>query len=126
MAEKVDLAKELFRAKGAEKVYSGVVSKLKKHVGAGQAVVDPKQTCVHITAGKGASAYAGLHPRKKAVLLNIRLEAPINSPRIRKVEQISRNRYNCEMLLTSPGDVDDEVLGWLEAGWKLASQKRTS
>lgn len=123
MAGKKNAAVEMFAAKGAEKVYSAIVSRLRKQVGAGKAVEDPKKTCVHITAGKGGTAYAGLHPRKGAVLLNMRLDQPLSSSRIRKVEQVSRNRYHCEMVLAAVGEVDDEVLAWLTEAWKLASSK---
>lgn len=122
MARSGNTAKEMFAAKGAGEVYSALVSKLQERLGAAQAVEDVKQTCVHITASKGGTAFAGLHPRKEALLLNIRLDSPLKSPRIRKVEQVSRNRCHCEMILSSPSDVDAEVLGWLEQAWSISSK----
>ena len=122
MARKGNAAREMFAAKGAGEVYSAIVSRLQKHLGAAQAVEDVKQTCVHVTAGAGGTAFAGLHPRKNAMLLNIRLDAPLKSPRVRKVEQVSRNRYHCETILSSSADVDAEVIAWLERAWSLASK----
>ena len=119
MAER-NQANELFSSKAAEPIYSAIVGKLKKRVGTRRAVIDPKQTCVHICAGKEGTAYAGLHPRKGAVLLNIRLEAPLNSPRVRKTEQVSRNRFHCEILITNPAHVDAELLEWLACAANLA------
>ena len=81
MARKGNAAREMFAAKGAGEVYSAIVSRLQKHLGAAQAVEDVKQTCVHVTAGEGGTAFAGLHPRKNAMLLNIRLDAPLKSAR---------------------------------------------
>src|ERR1044072_8366028 len=48
--------------------------------------VDPKGTCIHLNR---RTAFAGLHPRKTALLLNLRSSAPIESGRIRKVERAS-------------------------------------
>ena len=124
MARKTAAAAELFAVKGADNVYAAIMAGLNKRLGAHKAVEEVKQTCVHVVAGKGGTAYAGLHPRKGAVLLNIRLAAPLKSPRIRKVEQISRNRFDHEMIVSSPDDLDDQVLGWLEAAWQVAAQGR--
>lgn len=122
MAKKSNPAVELFAAKGAEKVYAAVVSRLQVRIGRRAVVEEPKQTCVHVVAGEGGTAYAGLHPRKGGVLLNIRLQTPLKAARVRKVEQVSANRCHCEMVLSSESDVDDEVIGWLEEAWRLASQ----
>lgn len=80
-------------------------------------VVDPKGTCLHLNR---RSAFAGLHPRKTALLLNLRSAAPIESPRIRKVERVSANRYHNETLLEADVQIDDELLGWIAAAHALA------
>src|SRR5262245_62035444 len=100
----------MFTAKGADGIYTALVSGLRRRVGAGRACEDPKQTCVHITAGKGATAYAGIHPRVGAVLLTIRTQTPLKSARVRKVERVSRNRCHCDLVLSSEAEVDEEVL----------------
>jgi hypothetical protein len=79
--------------------------------------VDPKGTCIHLNR---RVAFAGLHPRKTALLLNLRTSAPIGSGRIRKVEQASANRFHNEMLLETAGDLDDELMGWIAAAHALA------
>ncbi len=111
----------MFAAKGADEVYHAIVSRLRDRIGADRAVEDPKQTCVHVVMGKGGTAYAGLHPRKGAVLLNIRLKSPLKSSRVRKTEQVSRNRCHCEVILSSAAEVDEEVIGWLEEAALLVS-----
>ena len=111
----------LFADKGGDKVYAALFKGLRARVGTGLAFEDLKSTCVHINAGKGGSAYAGAHPRTGGLLLNIRLAAPLRSKRVRKNEQVSRNRCHCEMLLTNESDVDDELLGWLEEAAQLVS-----
>jgi hypothetical protein len=119
MAKKRNESIEMFEAKGAAAIYSAIVSKLQERVGAKLATEDPKQTCVHIIGGKDGTAYAGIHPRKGAVLLNIRLQSPLKSKRVRKVEQVSRNRCHCEILLESISDVDNEIIDWLEEAVNL-------
>ncbi len=123
MPAKPNPAAELFRAKDAEPIYSAIVKGLKARVGAGNAVEDPKNTCVHVTAGKGGTAYLGLHPRKGGVLVTIRTAKPIPSDRIRKAEQVSANRCHCDVLLSDPAEVDDEFLGWAADACGLVAGK---
>ena len=66
------------------------------------------------------SAFAGVHPRKAAILLVIRTAQPIESPRIRKLEKVSANRWHNEMLLGAAAEVDAEVVGWLEQAYELS------
>ena len=115
------MAKKTGMFDGADAVYATLVKKGRAKIGAGQFVEEVKGTCVHIVAGKGGKAYAGLHPRKGAVLLNLRMDAPMKSRRVRKVEQISRNRFNCEVLLSAASEVNEEVLRWVKEAWGLAS-----
>lgn len=126
MPRKLGPAMKMFAASGADDVYKAIVSRLQKRVGADGAVVDPKGTCVHINAGKGGVAYAGLHPRKGGVLMTIRTQSPLKSPRIRKAEQASRNRCHCDLLISSVAEVDDELLGWLEEAAQLVLAKSRS
>ncbi len=79
--------------------------------------VDPKGTCIHLNH---RVAFAGLHPRKTALLLNLRTAAPIESSRIRKIERVSANRCHNEMLLDSAGDLDGELMGWIADAHALA------
>lgn len=79
--------------------------------------VDPKGTCVHLNR---RTAFAGLHPRKSALLLNLRASAPIASPRIRKVERVSANRCHNELLVESPEALDEELMGWIAEAHALA------
>jgi hypothetical protein len=81
-------------------------------------VVDPKGTCLHLNH---RTAFAGLHPRRNAVLLNLRSSAPIDSPRIRKVERVSANRYHNELLIDSVEGIDGELMGWIAAAHGLAA-----
>jgi hypothetical protein len=61
-----------------------------------------------------------VHPRKSGLLLVIRTDRPIESARVRKLERVSANRWHNELLLSAPEEVDDEVAGWLRAGYALS------
>ena len=79
--------------------------------------VTPKGTSIHLDR---RTAFAGLHPRKSALLLNLRTSAPLASGRIRKVERISANRYHSELLLESVKALDGELMGWIAEAHALA------
>ncbi len=98
----------------AIQTYRAVTDALK---GFGPFVEEPKKTSIHL--GR-KSAFAGVHPRKAAILLVIRTSAPIEDPRIRKLEKVSANRWHNEVLLGSPSEVDAEVLEWLRQAYDLS------
>lgn len=77
---------------------------------------EPKKTSIHLVHTVG---FAGVHPRKSFLILNVRTDYPIQSQRITKTEQVSKNRFHNEVKLASPSDVDEELLGWLKDAYKL-------
>jgi uncharacterized protein DUF5655 len=79
--------------------------------------VEPKESSIHLCR---KSAFAGLHPRKSAVLLNIRSARPIESDRVRKVEQVSANRFHSELLVQRSEQLDEELFSWLREAAELA------
>ena len=81
-------------------------------------VIDPKGTCIHLNR---RTAFAGLHPRKRVLLLNLRSSAPIKSARIRKVERVSANRCHNEVLIDSAVAIDDELMGWIADAHALSA-----
>ncbi|MDB5071331.1 MAG: hypothetical protein JWM87_2442 [Candidatus Eremiobacteraeota bacterium] len=87
----------------------------------GPVIAEPKKTSIHLTAGAGTSAFAGVHPRKSGILLNIRSDAKLASARIRKTEQVSKNRHHNELLLQDITDVDTGLERWLAAAYRLSS-----
>jgi hypothetical protein len=108
------------REDGVRAVYARIVEAGR---GAGTVVEDAKKSCVHLAADAEAPAFAGVHPRKTGVLLNLRTAAPISSPRVRKTEQLSRHRFFNEILVESPGEVDAELAGWLREAYELSAVK---
>ena len=79
--------------------------------------IEPKNASIHVCR---KSAFAGLHPRKSAILLNLRTRVPLDSPRIRKVERVSANRFHNELLLESPEALDEELFGWIREAAEIA------
>lgn len=79
---------------------------------------DPKKTSIHLVRTTG---FAGVHPRKHALVLNLRLDHPLDSPRVLKREQVSTHRFHNEVKLEQPAQVDDELAGWLQAAYDLGA-----
>lgn len=83
----------------------------------GPFTVEPKKTSIHLV---NKSGFAGVHPRKGYMYLNLRTERPLENPRIAKREQVSKSRYHNEVKLATPDDVDDELREWLKEAYELS------
>ena len=77
---------------------------------------EPKKTSIHLVHNSG---FAGAHPRKSYLYLNLRTDYPIDSPRITKTEQVSKNRFHNELKLSYLDEIDEELLGWLKDAYAL-------
>ena len=77
---------------------------------------EPKKTSIHLVRTVG---FAGIHPRKSSLILNLRTASRIESSRIVKSEQVSKHRFHNEVKLTSPKEIDEELLGWLKDAYTL-------
>lgn len=77
---------------------------------------EPKKTSIHLVRTVG---FAGVHPRKSFLILNLRTASVLENPRIVKSEQVSKNRFHNEVKLTSPDEIDEELLGWLKEAYAL-------
>ena len=69
-------------------MYDRLLSSLRKF---GKIIEEPKKTSIHLV---NVSALAGVETRKAYILLNIKADHKINSPRIDKVEQVSAKRIS--------------------------------
>ena len=83
----------------------------------GPVVEDPKKTSIHLV---NRTAFAGIATRKSAIVLTIKADSNISSPRIRKSEQTSARRFHHEVKLTSPSEVDSELVGWIKHAYALS------
>ena len=96
-----------------QEIYNNLMKALKK---IGPITEEPQKTSLHLVHG---SAFAGISTRKDALWLNIRLDHKLTSPRIHKVEQVSTRRFHNELKLTSPNEVDAELIGWLKEAYQI-------
>ena len=78
---------------------------------------EAKKTSIHLL--RTATAFAGIATRKDALVLTLKSDHPIVSPRIHRAEQTSANRWHLEIRLAAPKDVDAEVRRWLKHAYAL-------
>ncbi|HEX9330962.1 MAG TPA: DUF5655 domain-containing protein [Anaerolineales bacterium] len=78
---------------------------------------DPKKTSIHLNR---KSALAGVETRKDYLLLNIKSNHQIKSPRIEKAEQISSKRFHHKVRISSLKDFDEELNSWLREAYVLS------
>jgi hypothetical protein len=78
---------------------------------------EPKKTSIHLVHTSG---FAGIHPRKSFLYLNVRMARPLQTERVAKSEQVSKNRYHNEIKIASADDIDAELIDWLREAYALA------
>jgi hypothetical protein len=79
---------------------------------------EPKKTSIHLV---NKTAFAGVATRQSALILTIKSDRKLSSPRIHKSEQTSAQRFHHEVKLTSPAEVDAELVQWLKAAYELSA-----
>jgi hypothetical protein len=84
----------------------------------GPVAVEAKKTSIHLVRRTG---FAGVHPRKAWFVLTIRTSTPIDSPRVVKTEQVSKNRIHTDIKIQQVDEVDAELLAWLAAAYDLSA-----
>jgi hypothetical protein len=96
-------------------MYDRLLASLRKF---GRIIEEPKKTSIHLV---NVSALPGVETRKAYILLNIKADHKIESPRIDKVEQISAKRFHHHVKISSLSDIDTELISWLHAAYALSS-----
>jgi hypothetical protein len=84
----------------------------------GPVVEEPKKTSIHLV---NKTAFAGVATRQSAIILTIKSDRKIPSPRIHKSEQTSAKRFHHEMKLSLPAEVDSELVKWLKDAYALSA-----
>ena len=84
----------------------------------GPVAEEPKKTSIHLM---NKTAFAGIATRRSAVVLTIKSDRKIQSPRSHKSEQTSARRFHHEVKLTSPAEVDSELVKWLKNAYELSA-----
>jgi hypothetical protein len=85
--------------------------------GLGPFEVEVKKTSIHLVR---KTAFAGVAPRKAHLVLTLKSDRPVASPRIFKSEQTSASRWHHEVKITAAEQIDAELLAWLRAGYELS------
>jgi Domain of unknown function (DUF5655) len=66
------------------------------------------------------SAFAGVRPRRKHLVLTLKASEPIESERILKAEQASKRRWYYDVKLPTKSEIDAELLGWLAKSYDIS------
>jgi len=98
-------------------IYKQILKSLRR---LGPVIEEPKKTSIHLVS---ASAAAGVATRKGHLILTLKSDRKLSSPRIHKSEQTSASRFHHEVKLSSPAEVDDELAGWLREAYALSAKK---
>ena len=94
-------------------LYRALLDRLRSR---GDVEIEEKATSFHLVHGR---AFAGVHPRRGGLLVNIVLDHPIESSRTQRVDQVSAARWHNEVLLTTPDDLDAEFDLWMREAYAL-------
>jgi hypothetical protein len=95
-------------------MYDRLLSALRKF---GKVIEEPKKTSIHLV---NVSAFAGVQTRGSYMLLNIKANHKIESPRIHKAEQISAKRFHHSVKVSSLSEIDNELIGWLHEAYEMS------
>lgn len=79
-----------------------------------------KKTSIHLVR---RSAFAGVQFRKVHLLLTLKASRSMESSRMTKVEQLSKNRWYMVMKLTNAGEIDAELMGWIRESYDLCASQ---
>jgi hypothetical protein len=94
-------------------IYEKLIAELQKF---GALKIEPKKTSIHLGNRFG---FAGVYTRKDYINLEVHLDYKLISKRVLKVEQASANRFHHTIKLSSPKDIDKELLIWLKKAYEL-------
>jgi len=108
---------ELHHLEGKAAIVTAIYEKLINDLDKlGPIKIEPKKTSIHLGNRFG---FAGVYTRKDYINLEVHLKKKLTSKRVTKVEQASANRFHHTIKLSSPKDVDKELLGWLKEAYDL-------
>src|SRR6266850_4904547 len=109
--------KSHFEGKDAivRQIYDRILKSSRKF---GAVAEEAKKTSIHLV---NRTAFAGVVTRKNAIVLTIKSDRKVSSPRIHKSEQASANRFHHEVKLASLAEVDSELVKWLKDAYELSA-----
>ena len=96
-------------------IYDALLKILKNR---GPIVEAAHKTSIHLIR---ATTLAGVVTRKNCLILTLKSDHMLTSPRIGKTEKVSANRYHLKLKLKSPLDVNLQLVGWLNHAYMLSA-----
>jgi hypothetical protein len=102
------------KAPAVQAIYRAV---LRAARAAGPVTEDPKKTSIHLVR---RTALAGVATRKDSLILTLKGDHALHSPRLFKTERVSASRYHHEFKLSAVADVDEELQGWIREAYVLS------
>ena len=111
---------EAHLAKSAPEVLATYRRLLETARALGPVTEEPKKTSIHLVS---RTAFAGIATRRSSLILTLKSEKDIRSPRVEKREQTSAHRWHVDIRLVRPADVDRQLTAWLSAAYKLAGER---
>jgi hypothetical protein len=97
-------------------LYDRLLSVLRKF---GGVIEEPRKTSIHLV---NVSAFAGVQTRGTYILLNIKADHKIESPRIHKADQVAAKRFHHRVKVASVNEIDNELIDWLHDAYKLSGR----
>ena len=85
-------------------IYDRILKSSRKFGGVAE---EPKQTSIHLV---NRTAFAGVAKRKSAIILTMKSDHKLSSPRIHKSEPTWAKRFHHEVKLASLADIDAELV----------------
>jgi hypothetical protein len=86
----------------------------------GPVIESAKKSSIHLL---NATTLAGVSTRKNYLILTIKSDRELTSPRIRKSERVSLHCFHLKLKIASPEDVNDELKGWLDKAYSLSASQ---
>ncbi len=84
----------------------------------GDIKTEAKKTAIHLM--KTETAFAVIGTRKDYLILTVKVENDIRSPRVVKHEQTASGKWQIDIKLTNAKEVDHELQQWMRASYLLA------
>lgn len=81
--------------------------------------VEALRSVIVLSAG---TTFAYITVQAKRLLVGVFLEQALESPRVVKVDEVSVRKFGSVIDVRGPGDVDDELHGWLRQAYQLCPQ----
>lgn len=96
-------------------VYAKLLDETRKF---GPVSEEARKASIHLA---NKSTFAQISTRQTALMLTVKSATPITSPRFPRRQKVSANRYQQEVKLSHPSEVDPELLAWLKQAYELSA-----